>query len=63
MTSNSNIDTTHQAKLLNVISSLVTKVQNRMMCSIHKQEEIYKAILPLGGDKYLGPDGLPMFFF
>ena len=63
MTSNSNIDTTHQAKLLNGIPSLVTKEKNRILCSIPKEEEIFKAVCSLGGDKFWGLDGFSMFFF
>ena len=63
MTCDSNIDTTHQVELLNVIPSLVTKEQNRMLCSIPKEEEIYRVVCSLGGDKSPGPDGFPIFFF
>jgi hypothetical protein len=31
--------------------------------SIPKDEEIFKAVCSLGGDKAPGPDGFPMFFF
>ena len=63
MTTNSNIDTTHQVELLIFIPSLVTKEKNRMLCSIPKEEEIYKAVFSLGGDKSPRPNGFHIFFF
>ena len=63
MTSNSNINPTHQEKLLKVIPSLITEAQNKMLGSIPREEEIFKAIFSLGGDKSPGLDGFPMFFF
>ena len=63
MSSNPNIELTHQVGLLNIIPSLFTKEKNIILCSIPKEEEIYKAIYSLGGDKSLGPDGFPMLFF
>jgi hypothetical protein len=58
-----NLDLHNQEELLKVIPSLVTSDQNKLVGSMHKEEEIYQAICSLGGDKSPGPDGFPMFFF
>ena len=63
MTSNSNIDPTNQDELLKFIASLITKEQNKMLGSIPKEEEFFNIFFSLGGDKSLGLDGFPMFFF
>ena len=34
-----------------------------MLVTIPKEEEIFKAVFSLGGDKSPGLDGFPMFFF
>lgn len=57
------INLDHQADFLRVIPPLVSKDQNKFLSSIPKDEEIFKAVCSLGGDKAPGLDGFPMFFF
>ena len=63
MTADQNINLESQAEILNVIPPMVSKEQNKMLSSIPKDEEIFKVVCSLGGDKAPGPDGFPMFFF
>ena len=63
MTVDPNINPENQTDLLKVIPPLVTKGQNKLLGSIPKDDEIFKAVCSLGGDKALGPNGFPMFFF
>lgn len=63
MTANPNINLDHQADFLRVIPPLVSKEHNKLLSSIPKDEEIFKAVCSLGGDKAPSPDGFPMFFF
>lgn len=63
MTPDSNIDPNHQDEILNVIPSLVTVDQKKLMGAIPNNEEILKVVCSLAGDKSGGPDGFPMFFF
>lgn len=62
VTSDPNIDLSHHVELLDVIPSLVTKEKKRILSSIHKEEEIYKAVCSLAGDKSPGLNDFPMFF-
>ena len=59
----SNIDPNLQADLLNVIPSLISGDQNKMLGAIPKEEKFFKVVFSLGGDKSPRPDGYPMFFF
>ena len=63
ISSDPGIDLTHQDELLDVIPSLVTKEKNRMFCSIPKEEEIYKVVFSLGGDKSPRPNDFLCCFF
>ena len=54
ISSDPGINLTNQVELLDVIPSLVSKDHNRLLCAIPKEEDIYKAICSLGGDKSQG---------
>ena len=45
------------------ISELIIEEQNKLLGSIPKEEDIFKAIWSLGGVKSPWIDGFPMFFF
>lgn len=48
---------------LECIPSYVSKDQNLFLTSIPSNVEISQAIFSFEGDKALGPDGFPLFFF
>ena len=58
-----NFDPENQTNILKVIPPLFMKEQNKLLGSIPKEDEIFKVICSLGGDKAPGLDGFPMFFF
>lgn len=59
----SNINSEHQQNGLNVISELITEAQNQALMKIIQVEEVRKAVFSMAGDKALGSDGFPGFFY
>ena len=63
MTVDPNINLDNQVDFLRVIPPLVSKEHNKVLSSIPKDDEIFKVVCSLGGDKAPSANGFPMFFF
>lgn len=63
LSSNKDIDQTHQLNLVNIIPKVINPIQNKALTAIPSTGEIKKVVFSFQGDKALGPDGFPMFFF
>ena len=50
-------------KVLRVIQTLVTENQNKRLMNPVTENEVREALVGLGGDKALGPNGFPATFF
>lgn len=63
LSANNNLDICNQNSLLEAIPSLVSLDQNKFLEAIPSNKEIKETFFSFDGDKALGPDGFPMFFF
>lgn len=63
LSSNKDIDQTHQLNLVNIIPKVIYPIQNKALTAIPSTGEIKNTVFSFQGDKALGPDGFPMFFF
>lgn len=63
LTGSKEIDYTQQQDLVDIIPKIFNPNQNKALSAIPSTGKIKKVVLSFQGDKALGPDGFPMFFF